>query len=297
MAVQFFETPLRQGKPNQHFGDPQVCIKQAYADENNKAHTLRTRRSARRACMVPPDACTACMCAVRPFQQPIPRRYMGQSLASAILRSSGDSTSSFVLLTGVGDSTNSQEEELHTWDLPPAAQDKCYLATASHPAADVAAQVATALALVARALYTHGTPEDRSASVAGLFEEKAVRAFDYAADAFEERAHNSTCMLSGAAHNCVGRCKGAPATTVRKCMLCMHWLATLSRHSSKLETQHPCCAAHMHALHAQARCDFAPQQFHARTLTPVLHCSLAHSTPTMSPQGSTCSPQLPRCLL
>jgi hypothetical protein len=89
-------------------------------------------------------------------------------------------------------------------------------ATAAKPAADIAAQVATALALLAHYFRTTPNAGDRmKGELADACEERARAAYSYAASAFAKYGDLSTCTASAAASNCIGTCAGA-ATPVRR---------------------------------------------------------------------------------
>lgn len=91
-------------------------------------------------------------------------------------------------------------------------------ATADKPAADIAAQVATALALLGH--YFRSAPGAGAymrGKLADECETKAVAAYAYAKAAFAKTGSNSTCSASAAAANCIGSCAGT-ATPVRMTM-------------------------------------------------------------------------------
>ena len=88
-------------------------------------------------------------------------------------------------------------------------------ATAQKPAADTAAQVATALALMAHYFRTsEGTGAYMRGALADACEDKAKAAYDYAKRQFNRLGKDATCSFSEAASNCIGNCTGA-ATPVR----------------------------------------------------------------------------------
>lgn len=123
-------------------------------------------------------------------------------MASTIVESDGDHN--FVILTGVGDSSSFHSKP--TWESPESDKDKCYFGDYSKPAADVAAQVSAALAVIAKALREHSSDADNGAKVVAAFTEKAVHAFDYAVDVYMDHKRNATCSSSGAANHCIGKC-------------------------------------------------------------------------------------------
>lgn len=71
-----------------------------------------------------------------------------------------------------------------------------------NPAADIAAQVATALALSAKVARDHGTPAD--AASANQWETLAQRAYNYAKSQFTALQGAASCSNSPANTNCVG---------------------------------------------------------------------------------------------
>jgi hypothetical protein len=118
----------------------------------------------------------------------------------------GTSPASFVQLLGVGDSTNFGSSA-PTWQVPAAYQDKCYFSDAMHPAADIAAQTAAALAMLAKLFRAYGTTSDKaSGGFADRMAAKAAIAYVAAKDAYGRFGRLSTCALSSANTNCVGSC-------------------------------------------------------------------------------------------
>lgn len=76
-----------------------------------------------------------------------------------------------------------------------------------NPAADIAAQVAAALALSAKVARDHGTAADIAA--AARWEERALRAFNYAKGRYDIFDGAATCGKSSALTNCQGSgCSG-----------------------------------------------------------------------------------------
>ena len=74
-------------------------------------------------------------------------------------------------------------------------------------ASDIAAQVAAALALSAKVARDHGTAADRAA--AARWEERALRAFNYAKGQYDIFDGAATCGKSSALTNCQGSgCSG-----------------------------------------------------------------------------------------
>lgn len=142
-------------------------------------------------------------------------RHAGHSLAGAITKADGGSN--FQILTGIGDSSSFHNFPFPTWETPLSDMDKCYFADWGRPAADVAAQVAAALALVARVLHEHSTDHDPKMleSVLDHFTRKALWAYEYAADTFLEHGLNATCAASAARSHCIGECHGEDVKSVR----------------------------------------------------------------------------------
>jgi Glycosyl hydrolase family 9 len=133
-------------------------------------------------------------------------RYAGLSLMSTIVKS-GSSPSDFVQLAGVGDSSVFAVSTTPSWQLPAKFSDKCFFATASKPAADIAGQTAAALALLSRVFKAYGTTGEKA--VGGLADQllaQADVAYKAAADAFVKRGDNSSCSRSGANKQCIGDC-------------------------------------------------------------------------------------------
>jgi hypothetical protein len=131
-------------------------------------------------------------------------RHAGHSLASTIAKADGEGT--FEILTGVGDSSSFHHDPFPTWEAPLSDADKCYFANFERPAADVAAQAAAALALVAHVLHAHSTDSENLDAVLADFTRKAVWAFEYGVDTYLEYGVNATCSSSPAASNCIGVC-------------------------------------------------------------------------------------------
>jgi hypothetical protein len=132
-------------------------------------------------------------------------RFAANSLMSTIAKF-GTSPASFVQLLGVGDSSNFGSIA-PTWQVPAAYQDKCYFSDTMHPAADIAAQTAAALAMLAKLFRTYGTTSDKaSGGLADRMAATATAAFVAAKDAYERFGRLSTCALSSANTNCVGSC-------------------------------------------------------------------------------------------
>jgi hypothetical protein len=84
-----------------------------------------------------------------------------------------------------------------------------------NPAADVAAQVAAALALSAKLARDHGTADDQAAAV--RWEELALRAYTYAKG---RNTVGASCSNSGARGNCKGTgCSGGAGVRAVQCTL------------------------------------------------------------------------------
>lgn len=79
-----------------------------------------------------------------------------------------------------------------------------------NPTADIAASVASALAMSAKVARDFGTSED--AASADRWEMLAERAFNYAKNMTHMHADEATCTVSSAATNCIG--SGCSATGV-----------------------------------------------------------------------------------
>ena len=82
-------------------------------------------------------------------------------------------------------------------------------ATSEKPAADTAAMVSTALAMLAH--YFRTTPDAgayMSNKLADSCETKAVAAYKYAKEMYTLFSEESTCSMSAAVDNCVGDCGG-----------------------------------------------------------------------------------------
>lgn len=131
-------------------------------------------------------------------------RHMGHSLASTIIKADG--AGQFEMLTGVGDSSSLRSTATPSWNAPPEDWDKCYFANFERPAADVAAAVAAALALIAKVLDEHSADAEHGYEVMEAFTKKAVYAFEYAVDTYLEYGLNATCAQSTAATHCIGEC-------------------------------------------------------------------------------------------
>lgn len=56
---------------------------------------------------------------------------MGESLASAVVKSSDNDVNDFAIITGIGD--KSVFNDLASWAQPPTAQDLCYIGAPSFP--------------------------------------------------------------------------------------------------------------------------------------------------------------------
>jgi hypothetical protein len=111
---------------------------------------------------------------------------------------------SFTILTGIGDS--SSFKGIPTWKMTDVDQDKCYFGDYGHPSADVAAQVAAGLAAIAKLLKDHSADRETGARIAQSFKSKALLAFEYASDMYQDHQANATCSKSSALKNCVGSC-------------------------------------------------------------------------------------------
>ena len=110
------------------------------------------------------------------------------------------------MLLGVGDDTSFHHFGFPTWEAPASDSDKCYFANYDRPAADVAAQVAAALAVVTKVLQEHSTDPEHIDEVVHSFTSKAIMAFEYAADTYLEYGINATCSSSTAKAYCIGEC-------------------------------------------------------------------------------------------
>lgn len=131
----------------------------------------------------------------------MPCRYEASVLANAIMVTRADN-SDFKMLIGVADSSTYGSDGFPSWNTPPAYQQKCYIADLDHPAADIAAQAATGLAMGAKALATYGTAAD--AATAGEYGIKAARAYEYAKRMWLMHGVDSICSRSSATTNCIG---------------------------------------------------------------------------------------------
>ena len=84
-----------------------------------------------------------------------------------------------------------------------------HAATSEKPAADTAAMVSTALAMLAH--YFRTTPDAgayMSNKLANSCEAKAMAAYKYAKEMYTLFSEKSTCSMSAAVDNCVGDCGG-----------------------------------------------------------------------------------------
>ena len=142
-------------------------------------------------------------------------RHAGHSLASTITKADGAST--FEMLTGVGDSSSFHAHAAPSWEAPVGDLDKCYFANYERPAADIAAMVAAALALISKVLDEHSNDIEHGAEIMKAFTKKAIYAFEYAADVYLEYGLNATCAQSTAATHCIGNCH-RDVKTVRLCV-------------------------------------------------------------------------------
>jgi hypothetical protein len=77
------------------------------------------------------------------------------------------------------------------------------VAVTQHPAADVAAQAAAALALMSRVALDYGTEADKQAA-RNTWIPKARRAYNYAKLMWQKHGDMSSCTNSAANGNCVG---------------------------------------------------------------------------------------------
>jgi hypothetical protein len=142
---------------------------------------------------------------------------------------SRDDDSEFLLLVGVADSSTYGGSGEPSWDAPPAwqvrtrphphaccsciprhalsgsqrMQEKCYFADLDNPAADVAAQAATALAINARLLQRFGNGAADNATAA-VWTAKSVHAYRYAKAMWTAHGDKATCTLSSSRDNCIG---------------------------------------------------------------------------------------------
>ena len=155
-------------------------------------------------------------------------RYMASALSNSILMTTADN-SDFKMLVGISDSSTYNNIS-PSWGTPASYQQKCYVADMSHPAADVAAQAATGLAMSAKVLATYGTAAD--ATAARQYTQEAMRAYAYAKLIHETYGIDGICFRSAAVRNCVGSgCTkfepdGDPTRSVRHCR-CPHWAGIL----------------------------------------------------------------------
>lgn len=131
----------------------------------------------------------------------LPCRYEASVLANAIMVTRADN-SDFKMLIGVADSSTYGSEGFPSWNTPPAYQQKCYIADLDNPAADIAGQAATGLAMAAKALATHGTAAD--AAAAAEYGIKAARTYEYAKSMWRMHGEDSICTRSPASKNCIG---------------------------------------------------------------------------------------------
>lgn len=81
-----------------------------------------------------------------------------------------------------------------------------------NPAADIAASVASALAISAKVAREYGGAEDKTN--ADRWEMLAERAFNYAKKMTHQHADEATCTVSSASTNCVG--SGCSATGIEE---------------------------------------------------------------------------------
>ena len=128
-------------------------------------------------------------------------RYMGETLSNSMVVTRADN-SDFKMLIGVADSSTYGDIPYTSWDAPPSYSQKCYVADMDHPAADVAAQAAGGLAMVAKVLATHGTAADKARAME--YGVEAARAYEYAKSMWLKHDRSSICFRSSAVDNCVG---------------------------------------------------------------------------------------------
>eukprot|EP00892_Ulva_mutabilis_P000072 jgi/Ulvmu1/10065/UM006_0012.1 len=129
------------------------------------------------------------------------RRYMAATLSNSIVVSTAD-MSDFKLLVGVADSSAFGSIPYPSWATPPEYQEKCYIADLHHPAADVAAQTATGLAMAAKALTAHGTAADTILAL--QYGTEAARTYAYAMLMYAQHGSDAICVRSDAVSNCIG---------------------------------------------------------------------------------------------
>eukprot|EP00892_Ulva_mutabilis_P000076 jgi/Ulvmu1/10069/UM006_0016.1 len=135
-------------------------------------------------------------------------RYLGATLSNSIVKTTADG-SEFVMLVGVSDSSTYGAIPFTSWESPPDYSEKCYVADIDHPAADIAAQAAAGLAMVAEVFMRHGTAADKQ--MARRYGTEATRTYAYAKLMYERHGNESTCFRSAANNNCIG----TGCTTIR----------------------------------------------------------------------------------